>query len=95
MKTPLEILYDTCKEYLSKRPVTLEEFIESCKKDKVLGEGVEAVCQAIIRYNEPYRNEVSNLSGRLQEALVTIRNLEAQLASIKESSEIREYDKTT
>ncbi len=90
MRNPMETLFDTCKELLGKRPVTYGEFVLECQKDAVLGEGVEAICHAMVKYNEPCQYEANQLSVRLQEALATINVLRGELASMKESSVIPE-----
>lgn len=84
----METLFETCKELLGRRHRTYEEFIKECEKDAILGEGVAAVCHAMIRYNEPCQREANVLAVRLQEALATISTLQAELASMKETSVI-------
>jgi hypothetical protein len=83
MKTPVETLFATCQDMLGRRTHTIEDFLKECKKDKVLGDGVEAVCKAMIVYSEPYRQEVKELTIRLQEAM-------EELASMKKDSVIPE-----
>lgn len=53
MKPPIQVLYETAKELIGKNVKSLQDFQNAMKADKVLREGVEAVCEAMIRYAKP------------------------------------------
>ena len=61
MQNPMETLFSTCQELLGKKARTYAEFVKECEKDKVLGEGVNAVCHAMMRFSEAYRQQLQDV----------------------------------
>lgn len=91
MRQPIEVLFDTCKEILGKDRVhTLQQFQEECKQDKIMGEGVAAICEAMQRYAMPLLSELEHFKLRLIEALNTIKILQEEIAELREDSVIVE-----
>lgn len=53
MKPPIEVLFESCHELFGKDHIySLHDFQEECKKDKVMGEGVNAICIAMRKYTD-------------------------------------------
>lgn len=101
MKSPMEVLFDTCQELMGKRLHTLQHFQAECSKDKVMGEVVTAICEAMTRYVQPVIDEwkkdhnLLQVSRLIEEKKVIelqdlVRSLESELAELKKESVIVE-----
>jgi len=64
MKPPIEVLFETCANSLGRAvpPRTLTEFKDQCNKDRIMREGVRAVCEAMEKYANPFVQEIARLT---------------------------------